>query len=744
MLGGTVYQPGMASSLLYDLRTPSRLIPALSSGLVVGLLVIVIELSLATMIFSGPLAPFAPAAAGLTLFGGFLMGLVVAVGSGFRTSICLPEDAPTAIMASVAAGLAASLGAATDPRVVFATIGASMAISTFATGVLFLAMGRFGLGNLMRYIPYPVVGGFMAGIGWLLVDGGFSIVTGVSLGFSTIGELCGAENLLRMAPAFALTAALLFGMMRVRSPFVLPGVLLLAVGGFALYLALTGTSLEAAGKAGYLLGGLHEGERLWPVFGLSDLGSVRWDAIVSQLPQLLTIPLVSAISVLLIASGIETAARQDLDLNRELYVNALANLLAAPGASQAGYTALSFSLLGPKTGSDSRVAALFSSLIIGAAILFGTSLLAYFPRFVLGGMVLFLGLATLLDWAVSTRRQVALVDYCLILSILCAVAVFGFLTGVGYGLIMAMAIFVIKYSRLPVIWQQADGVVLSSRRLRSVPDQHILSTRGREIRVLRVMGYLFFGSANLIGRTATGLLSSSPGFVVFDFAETDGFDSSAVNSFHRFLQRCAASGCVAVFASAPANFQERMAQSAPVETAAARFFPDLDRALEWCEDEILASDDEAGREALFDHTVDDVLTRLERSERFEALVDRMAPYLERRAAPAGGALIRPGETPEGVLLLLSGQAEETVSEEGAAAVRLRSLAAGDMAGQADPERALPSATRLDATTDCVLAWLSWRELARLREADPVLALEFFVNYAAQLETRLTDGAPPRR
>ena len=101
----------------HDLATPSRLLPALSSGFVVGLLLIVIELSLASLIFSGPLSSLAPAASGLTLFGTFVMCIVLALGSGFPSTICVPEDASSAIMASVAAGLASGLSAnALDPR----------------------------------------------------------------------------------------------------------------------------------------------------------------------------------------------------------------------------------------------------------------------------------------------------------------------------------------------------------------------------------------------------------------------------------------------------------------------------------------------------------------------------------------------------------------------------------------------------------------------------------------------------
>ena len=417
--------------LVHDASRPERLVPALCSGFMIGLLNIIFQLSFASLIFSGPLAAFAPGAAGLTLFGACVMGLLVALGSSYPSSIGHPQDAPAAILAAAAAGIASSIAVNADPNAAFVTVGAAMALSTLASGILFLLMGRFRLGNLMRYMPYPVVGGFLAGIGWLLVQGGVAIMTGVSLSFSELPLLLTAGRLLRLAPGAALTLVLLVAMKRWKSIFILPGVLAVSLGGFVLYLGFSGQSLAEAGRAGLLLGGMPDRAMLWPVFSLADLGLIRWDVLLPQLPQLCTIPLVSAISFLLIESGIETAARRDIDLKHELYLCGFANLLAGPGGSHTGYTSLSLTMLGPKTGSDSRLVALSAALLIGAATFFGAAVLGNFPRFILGGMVLFLGVATLIDWVVDARRQFTRVEYALILVILCTIGLFGFLTGVG-------------------------------------------------------------------------------------------------------------------------------------------------------------------------------------------------------------------------------------------------------------------------------------------------------------------------
>ena len=734
--------------LFRDTADPTRLIPALSSGFVVGLLIIVIELSMASLIFSGPLAAFAPAAAGLTLFGGCTMCLIVALGSSLPSSIALPEDAPAAIMATVAAGIAATLTGVADPRQVFVTTGAAMVVSTVASGFLFLILGHFRLGNLVRYMPYPVVGGFMAGIGWLLIQGSFSIVVGVPLSLSELPQLQSLEKILRMAPAVLLTAALLFALKRWSSVFILPGALALALGAFALYLLLSGQSLADASQAGLLLGGMPEGNMLWPVFTFADQTLIRWDALLPQLPQLCTIPLVSVLSFLLISSGLETAARSDLDLRHEFHLNGLANLLAGPGGSQTGYTALSFSLLGPKTGSDSRLVGVSAALLTGGATFLGASILGYFPRFILGGMVLFLGAATFIDWAITTRNKVTHLEYGLILAILCAIGLFGFLTGVGFGLIMAAVIFVVKYSRLPVVWQDANGSTLASTRQRSVPDQHILRDRGGEIGVLRVRGYLFFGSANVLSQAVAEKLQhrseQAPNHIIVDFAEADGFDSSAVNCFLRMLQRCAEAGCRLIFAAPPADLAHQMQRAAPEESASAVFLPDLDRALEFCEDAVLekaltdlAMDGRTGdRHKLFDRAVDDLLEHLADAERFESLLERLAPQLENRQVAAGEIILEQGDTPGGALLFISGQAEEVYRHPAGTTIRLRSLGPGCMAGQITAERSKPAAGSITAISECSVAFLSATTFHRLQSEDPPTALAFYALFTAQLESRL--------
>lgn len=730
--------------ILSDLRTPRRCLPALGSGLLVGMLLIVIQLSLASLIFSGPLAAFAPQASGLPLFGCFVMCILVALLSSVPTAICVPEDSPAAILATVAAGIAAGLAGASDPRAAYATVGAAMAFSALGTGALFLLLGRFRLGNLVRYMPYPVVGGFLAGVGWLLTRGSITIMTGETPGLGNLGLFLRPDMLALWLPGLGLALATLAASRVIKNGMALPATIGLALAAFAAYLWASGTSLAEAERSGLLLGGLESGVRLWPVFGPEDYALIRWDLLAQQIPQLCTIPLVSAISFLLVSSGMEAMLRRDLDMRHELYLNAAANFIGGAGGSHTGFTALSYSMLGPMTGSNSRLVGVVAGLLAGAAAFSGASVLGQVPRFVLGGLTMFMGLATMLEWAVRVRARVTRAEYGLVLAILCSVGAFGFLPGVALGLVMAAAVFVVKYSQLPVARQETEPAALASTVRRSVPDQHILAAHAGSVRVLHIVGFLFFGSANTLNRTVSGYFSQRDkegfAYLVLDFSEVDGFDSSALNCLLRMLQRCAAEGVAPLFAAAPEGLASQLRRTAQNDADALRFMPSLDRALEWCEDDILArfesSKTKEAQEALFDSAVDDLLAQIEQSERFEAMLEGLAPYLEQREVEAGEVILREGDLPDGVLLLVSGQAEETRAAHGgehAGLVRLRTLKAGALFGRATAEQRsglLGAQGSITALTPCSLRFLSLAALARLEAENPGLALTFFHQYTA--------------
>src|ERR1041384_6121449 len=147
-----------------------QLLPIISMGLVEGSIVLLLMTSLALFVFSGELAAFAPRGIGIYLFGSLIMQLVVALTSSMPGLIGSQQDSPVAILSLVAITIFAKMsGAPADAK--FITILVTIILTSVISGLFFIPIGAFKLSRFVRFIPYPVVGGFIAGTGFLLVRG---------------------------------------------------------------------------------------------------------------------------------------------------------------------------------------------------------------------------------------------------------------------------------------------------------------------------------------------------------------------------------------------------------------------------------------------------------------------------------------------------------------------------------------------------------------------------------------------
>ena len=111
---------------------------------------------------------------------------------------------------SIVALAAAAVAAAAPPDAQFATVAVVLVLTTLAAGLLFLFLGVFRLTGLVRFLPYPVIGGFLAGTGWLLLIGGIGMMAGRSPSQAGLGDLLATPTLLRWLPGVLAGALILF------------------------------------------------------------------------------------------------------------------------------------------------------------------------------------------------------------------------------------------------------------------------------------------------------------------------------------------------------------------------------------------------------------------------------------------------------------------------------------------------------------------------------------------------------
>src|SRR5262249_24942740 len=151
------------------------------------------------LIFTGPLDNFVAQGIWIGLFTALVVGFIVSLTSSYAGAIAIPQDRVAPILALMAASIVARMPRAAPPQKCQAALTA-IGVVSIVTGLFLLLLGRLRLGNLIRYIPYPVIGGFLAGSGWLLVRGAMRVMTGHALTFTAMPGLFQPAMLAQWVP----------------------------------------------------------------------------------------------------------------------------------------------------------------------------------------------------------------------------------------------------------------------------------------------------------------------------------------------------------------------------------------------------------------------------------------------------------------------------------------------------------------------------------------------------------------
>jgi len=720
---------------LQDEFQSARLLPGLTSGALIGITEVIFSLSLGSLIFSGELASFLPYGIGIALATATIMLVVTALASSVPGVMGSTQDTTSVVLAVIAAALISALSAA-SPQDKLATILVAISITTLLTGAFLLALGFFRLGKLVRFIPYPVVGGFLAGTGWLLMRGSFSVMASVPLTLANIPALLQPDQLLLWVPGVLFAFILFFGSRRIHHFLAMPGILIGAIVVFYIALLATGTSIKSATDHGLLLGTV-SGQATWQPFALKDLGAAHWLAILSQGGNIATVLVLGVLSLLLNASALELTIRQDIDLNRELRAAGIANLVSGFGGGMVGYHALSLSTLSYRMGARGRLPGLVAGAISAILLFAGAALLALFPKPILGGLVFFLGLDFLVEWVIAGWRKLSRADYAVVVLILIVIGATDFLIGVGVGLVAMIVLFVLNYSRIDVVHHALSGSEIRSNVERCAYHQRVLAEQlGQHIYILELQGFLFFGTANALMEQIRARLANTERprvrYLILDFRRVIGLDSSAVISFVKCRQITEAQGIILVLTHLSETIRHRFALDGLSESdKSVRILPDLDHGLEWCEEQLL----EIERITTL-HVPVTLSAQLADSGFKKADTARLMEFLERVNVKEGKYLIRQGEEADKLYFIEMGTVSVYLEIEGGKRVRLQTLGLGTAIGEPGLYLGTTCTASVIADSPVTAYRLTRAALSNMKDQEPELAATFHEFAAHLLSERL--------
>lgn len=661
----------MLSTLLQHLN-PKFLIPNITAGIVIGLINLALTISYAAIIFTGDLSPFLGAGIGIALMSSFAVGIILALFSPLKGSIAAIQDVPAAIIAASSVVMLGELAPDLKGNEAYITVVAFCGLTTLLTAIVFLLLGYFRLAKLVRFLPYPVIGGFLAGTGWLLTTAGLGLMTNLQPDLANLAKLFQPSYLSYWWFGALLGIFMLIISARVNHSFAIPLTLVGATFLFFLGMFASGASISSWQAAGFFLGPFPD-QGLWRPISLADLSNVRWGLLFSQVAQAATIIISCLIALLLNATGVELAVEQDIDLNKELWVSGWANVVLGLLGGVAGYLLISDTVLNHKVGNGSRFGAVLAALVCLLALVVGASFLAFFPKPIVGSLLMYLGLGFLYDWLYKTFFTLSRLEYIIILLILSVIISVGFLEGIGVGLVAAVILFIVSYSRTSVIKHELSGSTLRSRVSRNFNEQTHLDAHGEETFILQLQGYLFFGTANTLLETIkTRVEQASPlKGIILDFEQVSGLDATALSSFAKMIQLSEKTGTQLLLSALPdklkTSFEHLNANGV------LHFFTSLDYALEHCENLLL----QANHEPTAAYGLRDRLLKLEPEG---TNLDKLLSYFEKLEYKSGDYLMKHGDKADDLFFIESGQVTARLDQAGKA-LRFETVQGGSIVGE---------------------------------------------------------------
>ncbi|AMN42849.1 SLC26A/SulP transporter family protein [Rhodoplanes sp. Z2-YC6860] len=707
-----------SGNLLYwvDLLRQAGLRDA-AAGFVASVVLIANIISFGALMFHGELSAGIPIAIWSMLVGGCIGGFVISLATSLppiATGIDSPTGAVLVLLSASVSNVVIPAGG--TPADAIQTTMVLFTAATLLSGLTLYLFGALRWGEYFRFVPYSVVAGFLAATGLFLFLGGARIAIGRSLTANPFTQW----TLIDAAKIGAGVAALL---------------ILLAVrrwikSGLALPVALLAMWLCSAAALHVL--GASEAHHGWYLPALGSLAAwspfTEWHSthvtrseVLAALPELIAVVLVAVVSLVTKVASLELARQVPADLNQEFRCHGIGNMIAAPFGGLASSLQTGTSRLLDHAGSMTRASGAVAAAVLGLVAVTNFNLAGIVPLPVIVGLVFYLGYTFIVDTLWRPFEQRAWLDLSLALIIMSVCVLYGYLVGVLAGIVCACVLFAVSYSRRGVVRRHATRATFASYVTRPPELSKYLQEAGAKIQIYWLSGHIFFGSAESLFERVRGdiakLPPGEPKYLVLDFEMVSGADTSAILSITKIRDFCLKHKIVFVCASATPSIEAALQRSGCFKHPKGAF-ADLNVAVAWCEDQLLASADvspSAGEE--FESWLKQQLGS-------QVSLPDLFAYLEIKSIEGSEVIYRQGDPADTMDIVAEGALVVDVANEHGETVRVRRIDTHSVVGEMGFFRRAARSATVSSDGPAKLFTLSRANFDRMRQERPDLAYAY--------------------
>jgi sulfate permease, SulP family len=682
------------------------------------------------LVLFAPLGPgFAAAGAMAGIVGAAALGTIAPLLGGTPGLVSAPSPAAAAFVALVVSQL---LGSGVPPG----AVPAYVAVVVCVAGVLQMVIGLVRGGRLVKYLPYPVVAGYLTGAGLLILH----LQVGKMLG--TPADWSGAQALTspRAWQGAALAISVTTLVVTLAAPRVIRRVPATLVGlgaGVAVHqlLALRWPELGHPVGNPLLVGRILEGSgAAGPAGALGSLTTVAsWDVLRMALVPGATLAVLLSIDTLktCLLVDMQTQARHDSD--RELVGQGMGNTVSALLGGAPGTGIVSASMVNVTSGARTRASGALAGVLALLVLLGLGPAVAWLPVPALAAIVVLMALRMLQrELLALLRDRSTLVEFALAAAVIGVAIAVNLAAAAALGVLLAMVLFLLEHARMPVVRRSIDGRSVAGHG-RGERESRFLEEQGGEILLVELQGSLFFGTADRLAAELAPSLDRRR-FVIVDLSRVTALDISAVHTLKTVAARLAHRGGRLLLCEAPggtsgkrlASYLELLELTRPPLSVAV--LPHVEDALEWAEERILGVADAIAPLDL--HEID--LLQPLPAEAVQAL----RHVVSERSFGRGERIFSAGDRGRELFLIRSGEVRIEAPLDGERTNVITTLTPGDFFGDLAYLDGSPRSAHAVARADTLLYVLAPEDVARAATHFPALETAIVARTATTIARRL--------
>lgn len=422
------------------------------------------------------------------LYGAIVLGVLAAIFGGTATQISGPTAPMTVVSAVVIADTIKVVGSleAALPIIV---------VTFILSGFLQILFGLFKLGSYIKYIPYPVISGFMSGIGVIIIITQIFPFFGVSApAGGPLGTIRAIHNIPEIVNAYSVSIAVLTILIIYFFPKItkaVPSALIALISISILsYFFLPENSFSKINSAGELPSGLPKLYlNFWHVFA-------DFKMMIIAIEYAFTLAALGAIDSLLTSIVADNMTKTKHNSNQELIGQGIGNLASGLIAGLPGAGATMRTVVNINSGGKTKLSGLIAGLLLLAVLLGLGFLIGHVPNAVLAGILLTVGISIIDYKAFRHIQNVPKTDVFVMLAVLLLTVFVDLLVAVAVGMVFAALLFMKKIADFVSHQAYTESLQDFSREVPWIDEGSVLNQIGQKVYIKHLNGPLFFGFAS--------------------------------------------------------------------------------------------------------------------------------------------------------------------------------------------------------------------------------------------------------